>query len=850
MITLLEDIRYAVRQLRRSPGFALTAMLTLALGIGATTAIFTLVYQVLLRSLPVSHPEQLYKIGKTIECCDDGSMQGDWRIFSYDLYQQFRDNTPGTNGIMAVAAGADNVSARTEHDQASQPLDVRFVSGDYFSFLGVRTFAGRLLRPEDDRDGAAPVAVLSHTVWTLKFHSDPHLIGSTLLLTGHPVTVVGITAPGFLGERNIANPAGVWMPIAQEPVMEPERKLRDYPNQHWLDLLVRIPDPKAVPAIERSLQLQLVRWSRAHRSPGDSFSDADVAKQTTELARAGGGINDLGRQYETSLKLLLLLAAAVLLICCANIANLMLGRAVARRQEISVRTALGASRLRLIRTMLVESLVVALAGGALAIALAYAGVRAILALAMRGVDIVPLSATPSWPILLFALAVSLATGVLFGTAPAWIASRANPVEALRGANRSMGNSSTSPQRILVILQSALSITLLSMTGLLLTSLHNLEHQDFHFHPEGRLIAFIDLQAAGYQYEQLAGLYRRLDQAFTNLPGVQSFAYATYGPMANNNWGTGIAVPGGDPHTQTYASYTSVSPHFFETLGIHLLLGRTINQQDTATSPHVAVINKAFADKFLPGKAPVGEHFGTDGSMTSEYQVIGVVDNLSNNDLTEAARPMFFTPLTQLTTFDTINATPTLIEQANKNQQFEHFAGNVIVRYQGDPAAAANALRSTLHGIDPAIPILKLSTYTDQVSTYFTQQELVVSLTTLFGLLALVLASIGLYGLTSYGVSRRVSEIGLRMALGSDRIGILALILRGAVTQTLIGLAFGIPCALLVGHLLQSQLFGVRGHDPVTLLTACTVLALSTLIAGAIPARRAASVEPMHALRSE
>ncbi len=851
MNTLLQDLRYSLRQLRRSSAFALTAILTLALGIGATTAIFTLVYQVLLRSIPVSHPEQLYKIGKTIECCDDGSMQGDWRIFSYDLYRQFRDNTTSLTGIAAVAAGTDNVSARTEQQQASQPLDVRFVSGNYFSFLGVRPFAGRLLRPEDDQDGAKPVAVLSHTIWSLKFHSDPQLVGSTLLLTGHPVTIVGITAPGFLGERNAADPAGVWLPIAQEPILEPERKLRDYPNEHWLDLLVRVPNPKAVAAIEKSLQIQLVRWSRIHRSPGDGFTEADVEKQTTELAHARGGINDLGRQYETSLKLLLLVAGAVLLICCANLANLMLGRAVARRQEISVRTALGASRQRLFRKMLVESVVIALTGGVFGIAVAFVGVRAILALAMRGVQTDPLSASPSWPVLLFALAVSLLTGILFGTAPAWIASRANPVEAMRGANRSFGNSSTLPQRILVTLQAALSVTLLSITGLLLTSLHNLERQDFHFHPEGRLIAFVDLQAAGYRYEQLAGLYRRIDQAFTNLPGIQSFAYATYGPMANNNWGTGIAVPGGDPHAQTYASYTSVSPNFFETLGIHLLLGRTINQQDTATSPHVAVINKAFASKFFPGKPPIGGQFGPDGSMTSEYQVVGVVDDLHNNeDLTEAARPMFFTPLAQLTTFDRIMATPTLIEQANKNQQFEHFAGNVIVRYGGDSAAAANIVRSTLHSIDPGIPILKLVTYTDQVSSYFTQQELVVSLTTLFGILALVLACIGLYGVTSYGVTRRVPEIGLRMALGSDRFGILALILRGAMTQTILGLVLGIPCALLVGHLLQSQLFGVKGHDLATLLIACTVLALSTLIAGAIPARRAANVEPMNALRSE
>ena len=849
MNSILQDLRFALRQLRRSPGFTTTAILTLALGIGATTAIFTLTYQVILRSLPVSHPEQLYKVGKQIECCVDGGGQMDWRIFSYDLYRQFRDHTAGIAGMAAIQAGADNVSARSEKDSAVQPLNVRFVSGNYFSFLGVRTVAGRLLRPDDDREGAAPVAVLSHTIWVSKFHRDPNLVGSTLLLTGHPVTVVGITAEGFLGERNTGDPAGVWMPIAQEPVMEPERNLRNFPNAHWLDILVRIPDPRAAPAIEKSLQVQLLQWIRANRSPGDNYTEADIAKQTTELAPASGGINDLRDQYEKSLKLLLLIAGAVLLICCANLANLMLVRAIARRREISVRTALGAPRWQLIRQMLVEAMVIALLGGAFAVAVAYAGVRGMLALAMKGVEVDPLTASPSWPVLLFALGISLLTGVLFGTAPAWIASRTDPAEALRGANRSLG-SVTLPQRILVILQAALSVTLLSMAGLLITSLRNLEHQNFHFQPEGRLIAFIDLQAAGYRYDQLAGLYRRIDQSFAALPGIQNTAYATYGPMAFNNWGTGVAFPGGDPNAQNNASYLAASSQFFAAVGTRVLLGRGITEQDTATSTHVAVINKTFADKYLKGKPPIGEHFGPDGRMTGEYQIVGVVDDTKYGNPTDPTRPMFFTPITQLTTYDTINAPVDRKEQAAKNEQFEHFASNLIVRYRGDPVTAANTVRATLHSIDPGIPILRLITYSDQVSNYFTQQELVVRLTTIFGALALVLASIGLYGVTAYSVARRVPEIGLRMALGADRGNVLRLILRGAIAQTFIGLAIGIPAALIAGHILESQLFDVKGHDALTLLTACAVLAASALIASLIPAGRAASIDPMIALRTE
>ena len=850
MTSLLQDLRYAFRQLRRSPGFAFTAVLTLALGIGATTAIFSLAYQVILRSLPVEHPEQLYKVGKEIDCCVEGGLQGHWRIFSYDLYKQLRDHTPGIAGMAAVQAGANNVSVRIGHESSAQPLQVRFVSGNYFDLLGVHAFAGRLLRPDDDREGAAPVAVLSHTVWATKFHSDPHLVGSTLLLTGHPVTVAGIAAAGFLGERNTSDPAGVWIPIAQEPVPNPERTLRSFPNAHWLDLLVRIPDPHAVPTIEKSLQVELLRWIRANRSPGSNDTEAEIARQTTELAPASGGINNLRDQYEKSLRLLLLIAGAVLLICCANLANLMLVRALGQRQEISLRTALGAPRSRLIRKMLVEAFTIAMLGGAAAVGLAFAGVRAILALAMKGVEIDPLSASPSWPVLLFALAVSLVTGLVFGAAPAWIASRANPAEALRGANRSLGNASSLPQRFLVILQAALSVALLSTAGLLIASLRTLEHQDFRFEPGERLVAFLDLQGDGYKYEQLAGLYRRMEAAFAAQPSIQSFAYATYGPMAENNWGTGVAFPGGDPAANNNASYLAVSPRFFRTVGTRVLLGRPLTEGDTATSVHVAVVNKAFADKYLKGKPPIGEHFGPDSAMTGEYQIVGVVDNTKYGNPTDPARPMFFTPMAQLTTYDTINATPDRKKQAAANEQFEHFASNLIVRYKGDPATAANTVRATLHSIDPGITLSRLLPYTDQIGNYFTQQELVVQLTTLFGLLALVLASVGLYGVTAYSVARRTGEIGIRMALGATRGGVLGMILRAALTQTALGLLLGIPLALGAARLLQSTLYQTSSFQPLVLLGVVALLLVAATAAALIPARRAASVEPVTALRTE
>jgi predicted permease len=358
-----------------------------------------------------------------------------------DLYRHLRDQTRATDGMAAVQAGAIRVGARREGDSAAQPVDVCVVSGNYFSVLGVKPFAGRLLRPEDDREGAAPVAVISHAIWQSKFHGDPSIVGETVMLIGQPVTIIGITAEGFLGDRNTADPAGVWLTLAQEPALNSVRKLMKLPQSHWLDILVRIRDPKTVPAVESAIKVELMRWIRANRGASTHDTEAEIAKQMTELAPASDGINNLRDDYERSLKMLQMIAGFVLLIACANLANLMLVRGVARRQELSVRTALGAPRARLVREMLVESLVLSLLGGGLALVVAYAGVKGMLALAMRGVTINPLSASPSLPVLGFALAVSALTGVLFGIAPALIASRTDPADALRAANRSTGGAS-------------------------------------------------------------------------------------------------------------------------------------------------------------------------------------------------------------------------------------------------------------------------------------------------------------------------------------------------------------------------------------------------------------------------
>ena len=845
MKTLLQDIRYALRQLRKSLGFAATAILTLALGIGATTAIFTLVYQVILRSIPVSHPEQLYKGGKKTNCCVYGGLQHDWSVFSYDAYKYLRDQTPGTAGIAAVQAGVTTVSARQAGAVATaQPLNARFISGNYFPVLGVKPYAGRLLTPDDDHEGAAPAAVISYTLWQTKFGGNPGLLGSTLLLTGHPVTVVGITAANFLGERDTADPPGLWLALALEPTIEPARPLMRFPASHWLDLLMRIPDAKQVPRVQLALQGELHQWILANRGLFEQATEQDLAKQMTEITPASDGINDLRDQYQASLNLLLLVAGFVLLIACANLANLMLVRGMARQQELAVRSALGAPRARLVRQMLVEALLLSLFGGAAAVAVACAGTRAILALAMRGAELSPLSATPSLPVLGFALLVSLVTGVIFGIAPAWITSRTSPVEALRGANRSTRDASALPQKLLVILQAALSLVLLSTAGLLITSLRHLEHQDFRFEPQGRLILTTDLQAAGYSYERLAGLYQRFDDTFAHLPGIESFAYATYAPMVDNNWSGNIYLPGVAPGhgDEDNASYLAVSPRFFSTVGTGVLMGRAIDEHDTATSTHVAVVNQSFARQFLKNKPPLGAHFGPLPDRTAAFEIVGVVADTKYRKPSEPVPPMYFSPMAQSNVYTK--------DEEISSENSVHYAGNLIVRYRGDQSAAAAQIRQALKSIDPGIPILKMQSYDDQLSVAFTQQELVVRLTTLFGLLALVLASIGLYGVTAYAVARRTSEIGVRMALGASRRGVLAMIVKSALTQALLGLAIGLPFSFLAASLLQHTLYQTSSFQPLVLVAVTTILLAAALLAASLPARRAASIDPMQALRTE
>ena len=667
------------------------------------------------------------------------------------------------------------------------------------------------------------------------------MVGSTLLLSGHPVTVVGITAANFLSERNETDPAGVWLSLAQEPVLDPDQKLLHMPGMHWLDILMRIPNAHRRPTVQAAVQQELQRWIFAHPETTQNSTPEQMRKVKTQIVSASGGINSLRQQYEQDLHLLLLVAGFVLLIACANLANLLLVRGMARQEELSLRSALGAPRSRLVRQTLVEALLLALAGGILALLVAYGGTRGILALAFGGVEVNPLAAKPSWPVLGFAFLVSSCTGVLFGTAPAWVASKTGPAQALRGGQRSTGDASALPQRLLVILQAALSVALLSTAGILITSLRQLEHQNFHFESHGRVVIFTDLTAADYTADRLPTFFAQLDDAMQRLPGVQHFAYATYGPMVGANWSTGVWFPGGGSQGQL-ADYLAASADFFQTVGTHTLLGRTFSNQDTATSPHVAVVNQAFVRKFLQGRQPIGMHFGPDPELRDAFEIVGVVEDTKYGDPNLPAKPMFFKSIRQTVVFRR--------SQDNTVEAAVHFPENLIVQYRGDGGAVMRQVREALHSINPDIPLLRVTSYDEVLGGNFTQEELVVRLTTLFGLLALLLASIGLYGVTAYSVARRTGEIGVRMALGASRRGVLGLVLRGALRQTAIGLAMGIPLSVLAGRLLQHSLYQTSGFQPAVLCSVMALLLLAAMVAALVPARRAANLDPMKALRAE
>jgi len=854
---MLAELREALRQLRKAPGITTTAVITLALGIGATTAIFTLVHQVMLKSLPVTKPQELWGIGDKVRCCNWGGYtqgdDGDFSLFSWEAFKHFRANTTEFADLAALQAGNAQLGVRRAGSQAqAETRNGEYVSGNFFRTFGVQPWIGRLMTDADDQEGAPPVAVMSYHVWQDKYASDPTVIGSGYQINGHPFTVIGVAAPGFYGAKLAGwGMPDFWLPLTTEPLIDGATARLKRPDGNFLDLLGRVRPGVNPKSLEAKLKVELHDWLASHVPDMQPGEKQLWQQQTLHLVPGGSGVASMRDQYQDGLKLLLIAAGCLLLVACANLANLMLARGLKDRAQTSIRVALGASRGRLVRKVLVESTLLAIIGGVLGIGVALLGTKLILHLAFQtggSSGYIPIVATPSWPVLLFTLAVSVVTGVLFGITPAWITSHIDPADALRGANRSVGAGRSRVQKSLVIGQVALSLILLSAAALLSRSPRNLEHQNFGFESEGRYIAWINPSLGNYKLEQMEPMFRQIDDNLLRIPGVRMAAPALYAPMTGDSWNDGIRVEGRpepDPKEDTNASWARVMPGFFETIGAKIMLGRTITDQDTAATRKVAVVNQAFAKRFFKGQNPIGQHFGIDKiKYSATFEIVGVTNDVRylTYDYKQAVHPMFWLPEAQTVQYDDPAFT--------SGEIWSHYLYNIVIWAPGTQPAMEENVRKALASVDPNLVLYGVDPYAKVVSSDFQQEHMIATLTTLFGALGLVLAAVGLYGVLAYIVERRTGEIGVRMALGADRRRLIGMVLGGAFWQVGIGLALGIPAAIGAGKLMAAQLFGVDPWDPVMLTLATLLLGLAAFLASAIPAWRAAAVEPMVALRTE
>ena len=844
----MHDIRVALRQFHRSPGFAITVILTIALGIGANTAIFTLVHAVLMKSLPVVDPKTLYRVGDKDDCCVNSGFlndEGDFDLFSYDLYRHFRDTTPEFEQLAAMQSGSSTMTVRRGSEPAKAQRS-EYVSGNYFSTFGIGAFAGRTLTPADDTPGAAPAIVMSYQTWRSDYGGDPAVVGSAFFIQGQPVTVVGVAPPGFFGDRISGNPPAIWIPLAIEPVIEKENALLHVPEANWLYAIGRVKPGVGVGSLQAKMSNNLRLWLGTQEAYTRNGGSTVIPKQHVVITPGGAGIQTLQQETGKGLYLLMTISALVLLVACANVSNLLLARGATRKAETSIRMALGAARSRLILQMLTESVLLGCIGGLAGLAVAYAGTRTILALAFPDSPHLPIEASPSLPVLAFAFLLSLVTGIVFGIVPSWITSHSDPAEALRGVNRSTRDRASLPQKSLIVFQAALSLVLLVSAGVLTKSLRNLEHQNFGIQTMNRYVLHLDPAGAGYTPAKLPALYQTLEQQFGALPGVQSVGLALYSTLEGNNWGEGVRVEGRPepgPNQHNGSSWDRVSPKFFETVGQPVVRGRGLNEADTATSQMVAVVNQAFVKKFFPKEDPIGRNFGIfDQKYAGAFEIVGIVADAKYSDPHDNIRPMYFRPLTQQLRVTEPDAA---IAEGRSL-----YINSVTLRFKEQPQNLDAMVRHTLADIDPNLTVITLHSLDYQVNDNLNQERLIARLTMLFGLLALVLASVGLYGITSYAVARRTSEIGLRMALGANRGSVVRMVLLGAFVQVGLGLALGIPIAVFGGRYLADQLYEVRPSDPLSISIAVVVLSLAAALAGLIPALRAASIEPMQALRIE
>ena len=851
--SLARNINHALRALGKKPGFSTVVVLKLALGIGATSAIFTLIDAVMLRPLPVADPASLYRIGDGDEGGIEGGLQGRWEMVTFPLYERLAGATPEFEQVTAFSAAIVQLSVRRPGiEDAARTLRAKYVTGSYFSTLGVGASSGQVFDADDDRPSAPPVVVLSHHAWRAVYGADPSVVGSTLRVADHPLTVVGVAPPGFFGETLRPDPPDLWIPLQQEPKIAGSGSLLHQSTSAWLHVIGRLRRDASIDGLALRLTEVLRRWIQfGAEFPSDWMAnlDRELPKQTIAVVPAGAGIGLLKEQYGSSLRILLAICSLVLLITCANAANLLLARTVARRAETAVRLAIGAPRRQIVAEALAESMLLSVAGGLVGLLVAMGAAQLLVGMAFRNSQFVPITTTPSLAVLLFAVGLSLVTGIVFGAVPAWLATRTAPVDALRGSGRAIGGHSSRLRTALVMVQATLSVVLVAASTMLARSLDNLQHQDMGYPTQGRLLVGLNRLPATYTPQRLSALYSDIEQRLACLPGVRGFGLALYNPLTSN-WGRRILIAGHSPEAsnESGASFNRVSADYLRNLGVTILRGRGFTTSDNETTVPVAVVNEAFVRRFFNGNEdPLDRHFGIDlPENAGTFRIVGVARDSKFvwSGLREPVRPMFFVPLAQRVDYE---------DQYDEIRLFEmlsHFIGGIMLVTDSPPGVLEPLLRRTLAEADPNLTITSVRTMQQQIDLLCDRDRAVASLSGLIAVVALLLASIGVYGVTAYRVAQRTNEFGIRMALGANPAKVIRLVLSQALHRVAAGLVVGLLLAVGTAKFMAAQLYGVSFWDPFALSVAAGLLVGCTFLAAVIPAGRAATISPMSALRIE
>lgn len=832
-----QDLRYAFRMMKASPGFTLVAVLSLALGIGGNTAIFSLMNAVMLRSLPVQEPDRLvlFGPGHWVGIIDDLPNRN-WQLFSYPFYRQVQRENRVFSGVTAMMSLPNDTRAFIGGSAESEPVQTRLVAGTYFSVLGVNAIAGRTFTDaEDQTPGADPVAVMSYSWWQRQFARDPSAIGKTLKIGSTVYKVIGVAAPDFFG-TSVGESPDLWIPLAMNAQVPPGwggLEARQDLSFQSLYILARL--KPGVTLREANAQVNLIFKQSLHQRVGSQPSAQDLAaiqKAVINLTPGGRGLSPVRDRFSTSLQLLMGAVGLVLLIACANIANLLLARAASRQREIAVRLSIGAGRLRLIRQMLTESILLSVLGGAAGIAFAEVALRLLLSMVSGGSETLPLHVGLDARVLAFTTLLTVATGILFGLAPALRATRVELSSSLKEGRGSVSARSRNVlANALIVSQVALSTVLVIGAGLFVRSLANLRNVDTGFDKEDVMLVGVDTASMGYKEDdtRLATLYRQVEERVGQLPGVRSDGFALF-TFAPGSWTDYAFVQGRSPlpDNQRAIHNNKIGPGFFAAMGLPIVLGRGFSVNDTAKSPKVAVINETMAHRFFAGVSPIGLRFGLSPEHSGDFEVIGVVKDAKYESLREEPTPMAFYPYTQQ----------------------PGYLGQFTVRYAADPRGIVPEIRRTIAEVTRNLPITDVTSLADQVDNTLLRDKLLARLSSFFGLLALLLASIGIYGVLSYAVARRTNEVGLRMALGAPRSSVLWLVMRDVLVLVAIGLAIGLPAALAGEQLIADLLYGLGKVDPWSIMAAIGILIVVGGIAAYLPARRASLVDPSTALRYE